>query len=135
MKNLRRIRVVASAIIKDKTLLVAQRAENMSYPLCWEVPGGKVEKGESDQEALIRELQEELAIEVEVQDLIGSSSVVTQNRVVDMFVYQCTISKGIPKALEHKQLQWRKAEDLSSLQWAPADIPLLSQLVDCTKGN
>ena len=135
MKNLREIRVVAGAIITDHQLLVAQRNENMSSPLCWEVPGGKVEEGEDDQQALIRELQEELGIEVSVTGFLASSTVVVNNRAIEMFVYQCIIKKGTPQALEHKQLRWMTAGQLSSLTWAPADIPLIAQLVDCTKGN
>ena len=135
MKNLRKIRVVAAAIVKDKSLLVAQRNENMSSPLCWEVPGGKVEEGESDQQALIRELQEELKIEVEVHAFVASSRVVVKEKTIEMFVYHCTIKKGIPRALEHKEIQWATPEQLLSLRWAPADIPLIDQLVDCTKGN
>ena len=135
MKNIRKIRVVAGAIVKNNRLLVAQRNEKMSSPLCWEVPGGKVEEGESDPQALIRELQEELDIEVSIESFLASSTVVIHNRVIEMFVYHCTIKKGMPQALEHKEIQWAKPEKLLSLRWAPADIPLIAQLVDLTKGN
>ena len=59
MKNIRKIRVVAAAIVAQGRLLIAQRGENMSSAMLWEVPGGKVEDGESDQEALQRELKED----------------------------------------------------------------------------
>ena len=135
MKNMREIRVVAGAIVENNTLLVAQRNEEMSSPLCWEVPGGKVEDGESDQQALIRELQEELAIDVEVQDFLATSTVVVRDRKIEMLVYRCRIQRGDPRAIEHKQIQWMTTEQLSALSWAPADIPILPQLFECTKGN
>ncbi len=135
MKNIRKIRVVAAAIVVDHRLLIAQRAENMSSALLWEVPGGKVEAGESDLEALRRELKEELAIDVEVQDFMGMSCVVVGNKEIEMYVYRCIIQHGEPKAMEHKKLMWADESDLLSVSWAPADIPLIPQLVVSTKGN
>ena len=135
MKNIRKIRVVAAAIVVEDRLLIAQRAENMSSALLWEVPGGKVEAGESDQEALIRELKEELDIEVEVDHFVGMSCVVVGIKEIEMYVYSCNIQKGEPHANEHKQFMWATESDLLSVSWAPADIPLIPQLVQCTKGN
>ena len=135
MKNIRKIRVVAASIIVNNRLLIAQRSESMSSALLWEVPGGKVEDGESDQEALKRELKEELAIEVEVHNFVGMSSVVVKKKEIEMYVYRCVIQKGEPQAMEHKQLMWASELDLLSVSWAPADIPLVPQLVVSTKGN
>ena len=135
MKNIRKIRVVAAAIVVENRLLIAQRSENMSSALLWEVPGGKVEDGESDQEALKRELKEELAIEVEVHNFVGMSSVVVGMKEIEMYVYRCAIQKGEPQAIEHKQLMWADESKLLSVSWAPADIPLVPQLVVSTKGN
>ena len=135
VKNIRKIRVVAAAIVAQGRLLIAQRGEKMSSALLWEVPGGKVEDGESDQEALKRELKEELNIEVEVCDFVGMSCVVVGSKEIEMYVYRCNIQKGDPQALEHKQLMWASESDLLSVSWAPADIPLIPQLVQCTKGN
>ena len=107
----------------------------MSSALLWEVPGGKVEDGESDQAALKRELKEELNIEVEVRDFVGMSCVVVGSKEIEMYVYHCDIQKGEPQALEHKQLMWAAESELLSVSWAPADIPLIPQLVVSTKGN
>lgn len=135
MKNIRKIRVVAGAIVVENRLLIAQRAEDMSSPLLWEVPGGKVEEGESDQEALIRELKEELAIEIDVHGFLGMSRVVVGSKEIEMYVYHCAIQKGEPQAMEHKMIMWADESDLRCVSWAPADIPLIPQLVVCTKGN
>ena len=135
MKNLRQIRVVAGAIVEQSKLLVAQRNENTASSLLWEVPGGKVEAGESDQQALIRELREELEIDVRVHEFLASSTVVVDERQIEMLVYRCSIQYGQPQAIEHKQIRWMTADQLSTLSWAPADIPILPQLLECTKGN
>ena len=135
MKNMRKIRVVAAAIVVENRLLIAQRSEEMSSSLLWEVPGGKVEDGESDQEALIRELKEELVIDIQVDDFVGMSCVVVGVKAIEMHVYRCNIQKGSPQAIEHKKLMWADESDLLSVDWAPADIPLVPQLVVCTKGN
>lgn len=135
MKNIRKIRVVAAAIVVDGRLLIAQRSEKMSSAFLWEVPGGKVEDGESDHAALVRELREELNIEVEVKDFVGMSCVVVGSKEIEMYVYRCIIQKGEPQALEHRQLSWADESTLLSVLWAPADIPLIPQLVVCTKGN
>lgn len=107
----------------------------MSSAMLWEVPGGKVEDGESDQEALKRELKEELNIEVGVRDFVAMSCVVVGSKEIEMYVYRCDIQKGEPQALEHEQLMWAAESELLSVLWAPADIPLIPQLVQCTKGN
>ena len=135
MKNINKIRVVAAAIIVDGRLLIAQRSEEMSSPLLWEVPGGKVEEGETDEEALKRELREELAIEVHVHDFVGMSCVSVGDREIEMYVYRCSICNGEPRAVEHRLIMMADALQLHSIEWAPADIPLVPQLVVCTKGN
>ena len=132
---MRKIRVVAGAIVEDNRLLVAQRSTQMSSPLNWEVPGGKVEEEEEDREALIRELWEELAIRVSVQEHLGCSHVVVGEREIEMHVYFCSILEGVPQALEHEQLLWASVEELLSLPWAEADVPLVDQFVGCLKGK
>ena len=135
VKNIRKIRVVAAAIVAQGRLLIAQRGENMSSAMLWEVPGGKVEDGESDPEALKRELKEELHIDVDVRDFVAMSCVVVGSKEIEMYVYRCDIQKGEPQALEHEQLMWAAESELLSVSWAPADVPLIPQLVQCTKGN
>ena len=134
-KNLKKIRVVAGAIFREDQLLVAKRSLMMSSPMLWELPGGKVEVGESDQAALQRELQEELGIDVLVQDFLAKSIIQVQSKEIEMYVYRCVIQQGEPIAKEHAKLGWVDSETLSSLRWAPADIPLISQMRYWLKGN
>jgi 8-oxo-dGTP diphosphatase len=135
VENMRNIRVVAGAIVQKKRLLVAQRSAQMSSPLNWEVPGGKVEGTESDHDALKRELWEELRIRVQIERFLDCSRVVVGDREIEMYVYCCSILEGVPQALEHAQLLWASAEEIASLSWAEADVPLLDQFVGCLKGN
>ena len=132
---MRNIRVVAGAIVENNRLLIAQRSAQMSSPLNWEVPGGKVEKREKDHEALKRELWEELGVRVRVESLLGTSCVLVAEREIEMHVYYCSIKDGVPQALEHAQILWASAEQLSGLSWAEADVPLVDQFVGCLKGN
>jgi 8-oxo-dGTP diphosphatase len=122
--------VVAAALIARGTqgklrCLVARRSERMSSPGLWEFPGGKVEAGETPQEALRRELQEELAIQVQLGGLLGSSSVVVGDRRIELALYQAALTGGEPTALEHSEWRWVDGDQLGALCWAAADIPLI----------
>jgi len=121
----RALRVVCGAIIQDKRVLVALRGPGRALAGLWELPGGKVEAGEADADALARELREELGVEVRVGQLIGVSEYEGGARPLVLAAYACTLSCGTPEALEHQALEWVCAEDLNRRPWAPADVPLL----------
>ena len=129
------IRVVAGAITRSEKLLIAQRSSFMSASLLWELPGGKVENQETEQEALKRELHEELAINVDVHAYLMESMIQRGDRNIHMRVYACSIREGVPTALEHAQLKWVEANEIHHFSWAPADVPLLDQLFLWLKGN
>ena len=109
--------------------MVALRGSEMAHAGLWELPGGKVEPGESDAVALVRELAEELAITVRVGDRVGISEVAIGSRVIQMHAYRCCIVAGRPVADEHAAIAWVEADRLSTLKWAPADIPLIPALL------
>ncbi|WP_227939207.1 (deoxy)nucleoside triphosphate pyrophosphohydrolase [Alkalihalobacillus deserti] len=119
--------IVVGAVIQDekKRVLCALRSPSMSLPNYWEFPGGKVEKGEGYPEALIREIQEELACDVIVKEKITEVTYDYENIRVHLHTYLCRIKKGTPVAKEHAQLEWVALEKLMNLTWAPADIPTL----------
>ena len=135
LSRMKKIHVVAGVIHRKDTVLIAQRSETMSAPLCWEFPGGKVEKGESEEHALKRELKEELDVDVVVGDFLARSRVVHQKRSIDMLLYACTLKDCEPVAKEHAQLKWVPNHSLKAYRWAPADIPVIDHVEAWLKGN
>lgn len=95
----------------------------------WEFPGGKIEPGESPREALVRELREELAIEVEVGEALTQVVWTYGETMIRLCPYRCRIIHGEPKAMEHEQLMWCAAENPRDLKWADADLPILAEIL------
>lgn len=106
--------------------MVAQRPEGTSFALCWEFPGGKVEPGEAPVAALERELKEELDVEVLVGEWLGRGEADCGGTHVTLDVFVGELRSGEPTALEHRQLRWCLAEELASLHWAEADVPVIA---------
>jgi 8-oxo-dGTP diphosphatase len=94
----------------------------------WEFPGGKVEPGESPEVALVRELREELGIEVAVGEALEPVAWTYDRGEIRLLPYLCYIISGVPFPLEHERLNWCGPSQFESLEWAPADLPILTQL-------
>jgi len=122
------LRVVGGAIRREGRLLVAQRGPDRALAGCWELPGGKVELGETDAQALARELLEELQVRVQVGPLLGIGLWEGGARPIALLAYGCTLVAGEPRAVEHSAVAWCRPQDLDALRWAPADVPLLSSV-------
>lgn len=120
--------MVGAAIVAGGRCLAARRSASMPLPLLWEFPGGKVEPGESPQEALRREIREELGVEVEVLEQLGTSRAPHGEREIELAVYLCRLVQGEPRPHEHDAVRWLAPDELDALAWAPADVPLLSPL-------
>lgn len=123
------IRVVGAVIVRDGHVLCARRGPGQSAAGLWEFPGGKVEPGESDSEALRREVREELCCEVQVGDFITSTRHRTPSGGVELTTYFCTVVAGEPAATEHECLLWLDPLRLQELDWAPADVPTMQSVV------
>jgi 8-oxo-dGTP diphosphatase len=95
----------------------------------WEFPGGKVDPGESPELALIRELREELCVEVEVGSPLTRVIFHYQNVSICLMPFQCRIVAGEIRATEHEQVIWCAPEDFNELPWAAADVPILREIV------
>ena len=120
--------VVGAAIIRDGRLLAAQRAEPPRLAGGWELPGGKVDPGESDADALVRECHEELGVRVRLGTRIGGDWPLTADSVLR--VWTAELLAGEPMALEHISLRWLAPEELYDVAWLPGDLPVVDALRD-----
>ena len=134
MKNFKKIIVVGGLIYKKSQMLACRRSEHKDQAGLWEIPGGKVEWGESYPEALKRELTEELNLDVVVQNHIATSDVeIPQKSIrIVMYVYSCSIinraNDSRITSTDHDDLRWIYPDEIPELQWAVADVPILDDL-------
>jgi len=125
--------VVCAVIISNGLILAVRRGENQSNAGLWEFPGGKVEPNESNQQALIREIEEELMVQVLLAMHLKPVIWEDETRIIELRPYFAEISFGEIQLREHSSMQWLKPEELDSLQWAPADIPVVQQVIEALK--
>ena len=123
------ILVVAAALIdKDGRVLLAQRPPNKSMAGLWEVPGGKVEDGENPEDALIRELNEELQMQVNVTEYFGSSIYDYESFSVELIAYKCNLKKWNLYLTDHDLYEWVHPVEILNYKLSPADIPLAQKI-------
>ena len=123
------VRVVAALLVRDGLLFAARRSPERREGGLWELPGGKVEAGERDQAALTRELREELGVEVEVGALVAESTHAYAHGAVTLVGYRCNLVAGEPVLRDHDASRWLSGPEMETLDWAPADLPLLAAWV------
>ena len=119
--------VVAAVIIHGGKVFATQRGYG-EFKDKWEFPGGKVEPGETPEQALAREIREELDTEIEVGTLIDTIETDYPNFHLSMGCYFCTVKEGHLTLLEHEAAKWLDAEHLESVDWLPADRSLLTAI-------
>ncbi len=120
--------VVGAAIIEGGRVLACERSAPPEVAGRWEFPGGKVEPGEAETDALARECVEELGVRVAVGARVGRDVRMAHGRSV-LRVYAARLLHGDePKALEHAALRWLSAAELDSVDWLPADVPIVAAL-------
>ena len=118
---------VACAVIEDGgKVLATQRNTTMSMPLKWEFPGGKLHDGESPEECLARELEEELGIQVVIRQPLPPVLHRYEDFDIELLPFVCTLSKGIIVLHEHRALAWLSPHELNDLDWPEADIPVIA---------
>ena len=125
--SMKTIHVVAAIIIRDHKLFATQRGYG-NFKDFWEFPGGKVEPGETPQDALKREIREELATEIEVGNYIDTIEYDYPAFHLSMDCYVCSVISGKLELLEHENAAWLSKETLRSVQWLPADISILDKV-------
>ena len=123
----KRIEVVA-AIIMDKGKVFATQRGYGEFKDGWEFPGGKMEQGETPQQALIREIKEELETEIEVGELLETVEYDYPNFHLTMHCFLCTIKSGDLVLKKHEAAKWLTRETLESVEWLPADEGLIEKI-------
>jgi len=124
---MKRIEVVAAIIVQDNMIFATQRGYG-DFKDGWEFPGGKVESGESSQEALVREIEEELDTTIEVGEHLCTVEYDYPKFHLTMHCYICSIVDGALTLLEHEAARWLKREELWTVEWLPADVDVVKAL-------
>lgn len=125
----RTIRVVAAVMERDGRYLITQRRASAVLPLMWEFPGGRVEPGETDQQALKRELRHRLGAEIEVGKMISFVSHPYENYVVDLFLYECRLLSEKLEPLAVNAYKWALSQEFDQYPFTPADEASMNKLL------
>ncbi len=121
MKNIN----VVAAIIRDGSRIFATQRGYGEYKDGWEFPGGKIEPGETPQQALVREIKEELDIDILVGDLLANIEYDYTMFHLSMQCFWCQIADGTPVLKEHEAVRWLDSEHIDSVEWLPADFSII----------
>jgi 8-oxo-dGTP diphosphatase len=119
------LNVVCALIIKDDTILAAQLGDQTSHPFKWEFPGGKIKPGETSEEAIKREIYEELNLQVDVRKKLQPINYQYKTKKINLIPFICTIIKGQFKLIEHNDFGWYTINELLKLDLAEADRKLI----------
>ena len=122
----KQIHVVGAVITSDGLVMCAQRGPDGNLPGLWEFPGGKIEPGETKQDALTREITEELGCSIEVGREVTTTTHLYEFGEVTLTTYYCLLAAGTPTLTEHVAIKWLTPDELDTIRWAPADIPAVT---------
>ena len=120
--------MVAALIWEGDRFLIGQRPEHKARGLLWEFVGGKIEPGESKEQALIRECREELDVEIQVGDVFLEVTHEYTDLTVHLTLFHASIVRGIPQKLEHQDLRWITPQEIENYAFCPADQVILDKL-------
>jgi 8-oxo-dGTP diphosphatase len=123
------IRVVAAVIQRDNEYLITQRRPSAVLPLLWEFPGGRVEEGESDDDALKREVRHRLGVEIVPKGLMSFVSHPYERYVVDLYLYECQLAAGEPMEVNVHAFKWVSSEQFDRYAFTPVDELSMNQLL------
>ena len=123
------VEVVAALIWDNDKFMICQRPSHKARALLWEFVGGKVEPGETKEQALIRECQEELAITISVDDVFMDVVHEYPDITVHLTLFNATIAEGIPQKLEHNDIKWINPVEIPQYNFCPADEEILAKII------
>ena len=121
--------VVAALIWDNDKFMICQRPATKSCALLWEFVGGKVESGETKEQALVRECQEELAVTLSVGDVFTDVTHEYPDITVHLTLFNATIAEGVPQKLEHNDIKWITPVEIPQYNFCPADKEILEKLL------
>ena len=124
---MKQIEVVAAIIHRDGAYFATQLGYG-EFEGMWEFPGGKIEPGESREDALKREIQEELGVDIYIKELLCTTEYDYPTFHLTMHCYLCSVASGEIELREHKSAQWLTAETLDTVEWLPADKEIIAKL-------
>ena len=127
------VEVVAGLIWNGNKFMICQRPKNKARALLWEFVGGKIESGESGEDALVRECREELDIVVKPLDVFCDVVHTYPDIVVHLTLYNAEIISGEPRLLEHNDLKWITADEIDNYEFCPADVEILEKIKCATR--
>ncbi|MEM9727551.1 MAG: (deoxy)nucleoside triphosphate pyrophosphohydrolase [Myxococcota bacterium] len=127
--DVKTIRVVAALVERDGRYLITQRRENAVLPLLWDFPGGRVERGETDGAALVREVRERLGVDVSVGQLISFVNHPYDRYAVDLYLYECRLESDDLSCRAVKDYAWVTSEEMESYPFTPVDEASMSKLL------
>ena len=126
--------VVAALIWDKEKFMICQRPAHKARALLWEFVGGKVESGETKEQALIRECQEELAVRLSVGDVFMDVVHEYPDITVHLTLFHATIAEGIPQKLEHNDIRWITPAEIPNYDFCPADEEILNRIIEVYNG-
>ena len=121
--------VVAALIWQGEKFMICQRPTHKARGLLWEFVGGKVEAGETPQEALIRECREEIDVLLSVGDVFMDVTHEYPDLTVHLTLFHATVAEGEPQMLEHNDIQWITPEEIPNYDFCPADVEILDRIM------
>ena len=128
------IQVVAALIRRGGKILICRRPADKARALLWEFAGGKVEPGESRQQALVRECREELGITVRVGEVYDRVTHVYPDIVIELTLFNAEIAGGEAQPLEHSEIRWIAPEEIGSFDFCPADRDIIAKIAAEARG-
>ena len=122
--------VVAALIWQEDKFMICQRPAHKARGLLWEFVGGKVEPGETKEQALICECQEELAVTLSIGDIFMDVVHEYPDLTIHLTLFSATIAEGVPQKLEHNDIKWIAPSEISNYEFCPADVEILKKITE-----
>ena len=126
--------VVAALIWQGNKFMICQRPAHKARGLLWEFVGGKVEPGETNEQALVRECREELAVTLDVGEVFMDVTHEYPDLTVHLTLFHATIAEGEPQKIEHNDIKWITPAEIADYAFCPADVEILEKLTQCIDG-